>query len=208
MPGLGVGYDPNRRRGYAGSPSSAPAPAAAPAAAPALPPAPTVSSAPTPMPDFTSSAQTDPNLQAYLSRVTSRLDNPGESTGRAIDIATGKIRDAHEGRRAALKGLMSQRGVLNSSSIPELTEANLMESEAGDVSSAATSIALGREHDMDALLLGSAGAFQAPGAASRADRAFGLEAWQAAEAARQARERQQTQQYMDMIGIIANLGRI
>lgn len=149
--------------------------------------------------DFRVEAQNDPGADEFQSRVKKRMDSPDEWSGQAIDRATSKIRDATEGRRKALRGMMAKRGVLGDTSVPELSEASLAAQEGRDVAAAATDISLGRERDKDAFLLGSQNAFLAPGQANRADRSLGLQTWQAAEGARLTREANDMQQWMGML---------
>lgn len=182
---------------------------APPPVAPAIniPPPPTPSAA-TPMDSFSNTAQTDPRLGRQLDRLDERLNNPEGSTGRAIDVATSKIRDANEGRRKAVQGMLARRGVLSSSSIPEFSEASMQNSEAADVNQAATNIALQREQANDQVLLGATGAYTASGDAQRAAQALGNQQWQMAEQARQARDRAALDAWMgsiNMIGAIGNL---
>jgi hypothetical protein len=155
---------------------------------------------------FVNNAQQDPNLTAQVGRINARLDNPEGSTGRAIDQATSGIRDANEGRRKAIKGMLSKRGVLSSSSIPEFSEANLMQQEGADVNKAASGIAIQRERDNDAFLLGSTDALAAPGNAARADRGLGNQQWQMAEQARQSADQAQVQNWMNSLSLINQLG--
>lgn len=159
-------------------------------------------SAPTP---FVNTAQQDPGIQAQLGRLNARLDNPEGSTRRAIDVATGAIRDANEGRRKAIKGMLASRGVLSSSSIPELTEAKLNRDEASQVNKSAEDIALGREQANDQMLLGATGAFTAAADSARADRSLGLSQYQMAEQARQAADRAAVDKWLGTINAITSL---
>jgi hypothetical protein len=171
-----------------------------------IPPPPALSSG-TP-PPITNDAGSDPNLQGLADRINKRLDDPMGSTGRAIDVATSNIRDANEGRRKAVSGMLARRGVLASSSIPEFGEAAIQRNEAADVNKASTNIALGRERDNDQMLLGAAGALSAPGNAARADRSLGLQQWEAAEQARQAHDRAALDQWMGTLSLIGSLGNL
>lgn len=141
-------------------------------------------------------SENDKNLDDYLSRVKGRMDSPDQWSGRAIDQATSKIRDATEGRRKALRSMMAKRGVMGDTSVPELSEASLSAQEGRDVAGAAADISTQRERDKDAFLLGSQGAFAAPGQANLQNRQMGLNTWQAAENARLSRESMEMQQWM------------
>lgn len=169
--------------------------------------APRPAAAPAP-PEITNTAATDPNLQDYLSRLKGRLDNPEGSTKRAIDVAGGAIRDVGEGEKSAVQANAARRGVLSSSTIPEIGEAAISKGVQSNVGKAAAGIALGRERDNDAFLAGSGGAFQAPGAAARADRSLGLNQWQVAQANQRAMEAAQMQQWMSSLDLIGNLLRL
>lgn len=162
--------------------------------------------APTPAPAATNTAQIDPYLQRQAARVEKRLDNPEDSTGRAIDVATSKIRDANIGRKRAIQGMLAKRGVLSSSSIPELSEAAMSQQEGQDVNRAAADISLQRERDEDAFLLGSTSTLGAPGSAQRADRSLAQQQWESFEANRRAQEREGIDRFMGVLGIIDRLG--
>lgn len=161
-------------------PSSGPAPGYRPGETFATPAAPAQGA---PRTD-TNTAQYDPYLKKNADRVDKRLDNFGESTGRAIDMATSKIRDASEGRRRALRGLLAGRGALGSTSSLEEGEGRIADREGQAVNAAAADISMGRERDYDNLLLGATGALGAPGDAAARDRRFNLDATMAAESSR------------------------
>lgn len=133
-------------------------------------------------------AQEDPRLAAHAKRIEARLDDPMGSTGRAIDVAGSKIRDAFEGRRSALKGMMAGRGMMSSSSAPEIQAGRLANDEGRAVAGAAADIALARERDNDAFMLGATGALAAPGEAMARDRAFNLNQFLGLEGNRRADE--------------------
>lgn len=168
-------------------------------------PAPPTASSPIPMPT-TNTAQADPNLQGLANRFNARLDDPTGNSGALIDQATSKIRDANEGRRKAVAGMLAKRGVLASSSIPEFAESSLQKQEGSDVAKATTDITNARQQSNDQVLESAAGAMAAPGNAARADQSLGLQQWQAAEQAREAQDRANLSSWMSTIDLIGKLG--
>lgn len=158
-------------------------------------------------PGIVNTAAEDPNLKDYLDRIKKRLDDP-EGGKRAIDIAGSAIRDLGEGEKSALQAGAARRGVLSSSSIPQIGEAAISQNVQSNVAKAASDIALGRERDKDAILSGAGGAFGAIGGAQRADRGLALNQWQAGEQARQAQQQGQMQQWLGSLDLLTNLMRL
>jgi hypothetical protein len=124
---------------------------------------------------FVNEAQPDPRLAGHLDRLDKRMNDPAGSTGRAIDMAGSKIRDAYDGRRGALKGMMAGRGVLGSTSIPMLSEAAMADAEGRDVAGKAADISLARERDNDQFMLGATGAYTAAAGIDQANRRLGMD---------------------------------
>jgi hypothetical protein len=157
-------------------------------------------------PSFQTETNYDPRLENLANKVEGRLNDPEGATGRAIDRATGKIRDATEGRRKALQSMMAARGVLSGSSIPELTEGALMSEEGRNIAGASADISLGRERDNDAFMLGAVGALRAPGDAAARDRQMGADIWAQQESLRLARQRAEMDQYLSQLDMLSRLG--
>lgn len=160
------------------------------------------------MPNFTNTTQNDPNFQYLMGLMKDRLNDPEGSTGRAIDLATSKIRDATEGRRSAMKSVLARRGVLGDSSIPEWTDRQLSDQEGRDVAASASGIALQREKDNDAMLLGATSPMAAAAQAGTANQSLALQQWQAAQNAQYQQQRSQLDRYLaqlQALGMLANL---
>jgi hypothetical protein len=138
----------------------------------------------------------DPTLMKYVGSLQKRIDDPMGATGRAIDVATSKIRDAAEGQRKQLTANASSRGVLAGSSIPEMGEAAISDKVMRDVAGAATDITLGREKANDDFLLGAGAGMRAPGEEARANATLGLNQWEAQQADQRARDAQGLQAWM------------
>jgi hypothetical protein len=155
-------------------------------------------------PSFTNTAATDPRVSKHLDRLDKRLDDPMGSTGRAIDMAGSKIRDAMDGRRAAVKGMLAGRGVLGSSSVPELSEAAMSDAEGRQVNQAASDISLARERDNDQMLLGATGAYQGAASLNQGDRRLGLEQYLGEKNLAFNQQRGQLQDLLAVLGSVAN----
>ena len=102
---------------------------------------------------------TDPNLQTQVDRLGQRLS--ADTTGHAIDRASGAIRDQASGQQAALRTNLARRGVDGGAGdkLSQNIDARSQRAQAG----AASDISLGRERDLDALTLGGQGIMAAPG---------------------------------------------
>jgi hypothetical protein len=142
-------------------------------------------------------AQTDPELEGYLSRVKARLDNPGDITRETNQVGQ-QIQAFAEGEKNQLSGGLAQRGILGSSG----SEAGML----GEIGSraqasfgkAAEGIAIQRARDNDAMLQGAAGAFAEPGRQGLQDRSLGI------QAAGQAQQGQLTREQMALQAQMAN----
>ena len=100
------------------------------------------------------------NLDEQYARYKERLSS--DTTGRAIDRATGSIADAAAGRKAGQATQLARRGVLGTGVGDQESgkiDAAAQRAQAG----AAADISLGRERDLDALVLGGSGIAGAPG---------------------------------------------
>ena len=98
----------------------------------------------------------DEQYAAYKKRLSS------DTTGRAIDRATGSIADAAAAQKSAQATQLARRGVLGSGVGDQESgriDAAAQRAQAG----ASADISLGRERDLDALVLGGQGIAAAPG---------------------------------------------
>lgn len=165
--------------------------------------APTVSHAGSAPAPFVNTAQVDPRLDRHAQRIEDRLANPEASTGRAIDMATSKIRDAAAGRQRAIEEQYGAAGMGGSGF--ETSAALDLEGGVGRaIAGASADISLGRERDEDSFLLGATDALGAPGAAARQDRQLALQQYVAQEGARRQAEAAQLAQQMailDLLGV-------
>jgi hypothetical protein len=119
---------------------------------------------------FTNTAEMDPTLMEHLGRLRKRLDDPEGSTGRAIDRAGSKIRDAAEGTMGVMRNTLSKRGALAGTNAGDLLTRDILTKSQSDIADTAAGISLERERDNDSFLMGSTGAFAMPGQNARADR--------------------------------------
>jgi hypothetical protein len=124
--------------------------------------------------EFTNTAERDPRLDKHLDRLDRRLDDPEGETGRAIDLAGSKIRDATEGRRRVAGAYQARRGVLGSTSVQGLAEAGFLDDEGRDIAGAAAGISLQRARDNDAFALGATGAYGDAARINQGERELGL----------------------------------
>jgi len=135
---------------------------------PKLPAFPTLApAAPTPAaaPTIAATTQLPPNvggtnLDEQYARYKERLSS--DTTGRAIDRATGSIADAAAGRKAGQATQLARRGVLGTGVGDQESgkiDAAAQRAQAG----AAADISLGRERQLDALVLGGSAIAGAPG---------------------------------------------
>lgn len=110
----------------------------------------------TQLPPNVGGANLDEQYAAYKKRLST------DTTGRAIDRATGSIADAAAGRKAGQATQLARRGVLGT---------GVGDQESGKIDAAAqraqagasADISLGRERQLDALVLGGQGIAGAPG---------------------------------------------
>lgn len=167
-------------------------------------PPPPAAAPPAQQPQF--NAEMDPRLLRHADRLERRMDDPEGSTKRAITRSTSEIRDASEGRRKALRGMLSRSGALGDSSGEAMGTRQILAQEGRDVADSAAGISLARERDNDSFMLGATGALAAPGQGARADRQFGLDAWQTAEAGRRADDAVRSSEWMRNIDLMFRLG--
>lgn len=120
---------------------------------------------------FVNTAAFDPTLMSHINRINKRLDSPDVTTGRAIDVAGGRIRDLGEGITKQMRAGKSRAGSLAGTSAPGMLERDIQAGVASDVAGAATDITLQRARDDDSFLLSATGAMAMPGQNARADRA-------------------------------------
>lgn len=132
---------------------------------------------------FNNTAQDDPRLARLAGRIEDRLANPNQSTGRAIDLAVGRLRDLGEGQKRAGASSFARRGVMGSG-VQAGYEAGVDEDVRAKGAGVAADLSLARERDEDAFMLGSAGALGAVGEANRADRRLALDQWMGENAMR------------------------
>lgn len=162
--------------------------------------------------EMTNTAQLDPRLDTHATQVQGRIDNPSQSTGRAIDLAVGRLRDLGEGQKRAGSSSFARRGMLGSGGQADF-ESGIDEDIRREGSGAAADIALQRERDDDAFLLGSTGALAAPGEAARADRSLSQQQWEMETSAQQRayesqeanRQAQEAQAFAQQQAILALL---
>lgn len=142
----------------------------------------------------TNTAQTDPNLQYLMGRIKERTEGPGV-TERAMDRATSQIRDAGEGLSRQISEGAARRGV-GGTGAEALQQRQLGNALQRDIAGAMADISLGREQDIDRLLLGAQGTFQAPGQQALQDRALANQAYATQQGLAMQAQQQQAQLQM------------
>lgn len=177
-----------------------------------------------PVPTLSNVAGTDPNLQYQIDQYKARLGN--DVTQRATDAATSQIRDAASGMAQEEKANLARRGILDSGAGQRYIDQTIMGPAQRQIAKAAADIQLGRQSQLDALVLGGTGLMGMPGQQNLANRQLGLQQWQAAQqnalgqgqlqvqqqglanqnaqavaAAQQAAQAQQIQQYIQMMNL-------
>lgn len=128
---------------------------------------------------FQNTAQADPNTQWLLDQFKSRLS--ADPTQRAMDKAGGQARAAQAGQEAAIRDRFARLGMSGSGAEMQAL-ADLAGTTQQAVAGTSADIAMGRERDLDQLVLGGQGIAGAPGAGMRADKALGLQQFQAQQA--------------------------
>lgn len=134
---------------------------------------------------FTNTAQRNPDLDYAINGLKERLG--ADTTGRAIDVAGGRLRDLGEGQKSAAATSRSARGV--SGTGVDAYDANRI--DAGTqraVAGAATDISLGREAQKDSILGQIAGVGASQAGINQADRNLAVQQWQTDQANQRARE--------------------
>ena len=124
-------------------------------------------------PPLQNSANTDPNMNFLINQLKGRIAGDN-GTGRAIDVAGSKLKDYGQGLSSALDADAAARGVYGSGAAgnkQQLLQQDLQRQMAGQ----AADISLGRQRDLDQLLLGSGNIFEAPARLAQADKQLGLQ---------------------------------
>lgn len=124
--------------------------------------------------ELTLDAKANPYLEELVGRQRGYLDSLEGGTGRIMDIAGSRLRDAREGGRKALQNSAAFRGVDDGSVLSSYDA----ETTRG-VQSALADITTDREALLGNALQGSLGIYSAPGEDARAQNAQALQAWQA-----------------------------
>lgn len=157
--------------------------------------------------DISNVSQTDPYLEEQIRLYKDRLKS--DPTERAIARATTGAMDAAALGAADLGAAsMARRGIIGTGAGSTYLAKNFFRPAQEQAARAATDIALGREGQLDQLVLGGTGLMAAPGQAALANRGLGLQQLQTQIAAQEAaarlaeeqraREQAQQQQQMDM----------
>lgn len=145
---------------------------------------------------FENTAELDPTLMEHLGRLRKRLDDPEGSTGRAIDLAGSKIRDAAEGTMGVMRNALSKKGSLAGTNASDLLTRDILTQSQSDIADTAAGISLGRERDNDQFALASTGAFAMPGQNARADRSQAFNEYMGSNQLAQQAEQNRMQQLL------------
>lgn len=131
-------------------------------------------------PSFSTSAPDDPRLTGLADRYGRYLDDFESGTGKIMDIAGSKLRDAREGGRKALAQSEKFRGVASSGAMGDYeTETQ------GQLSGTLADIAVNREREYGAAMRGAVPMYRAPRELNLQERSIGINAYNAQNAAQQ-----------------------
>jgi len=170
-----LGFNPgSANNGYGGPRPYQPAPWPPPPAQgyqPAMPPAGGAAGAGGGGGGGTFTAQTNPALDALQGRYDKYLDNLEGNTGRIMDIAGSRLRDAREGGRTSLQASEALRGVGSSNRLGGY-DAATTRGEQGAIADITTE----RERTLGGALQGGLGIAKAPGDMALAEKGLGIQA--------------------------------
>lgn len=166
-------YGPSRRKG----PPAGPLPAKPAGGGPA----------PAPAPNLSNITGRDENLDYLTAEYKKRLGQ--EPTQRAMDRAASEIRDTASGLQKELGESIARRGFsAGTSGVEDELRTRLAEGAQRAIGKSSADISLGREKDLDALVMGGAGLMRAPSELALARQGLGLRQWESQNAAEIARE--------------------
>lgn len=146
---------------------------------------------------LTNVAATSPNIQKQIERYAERLS--ADPTQRAIDRSNRAIADSAALMAADQKANMARRGVMGTGVGDAFLQRRVFDPAQRQAAEAATQIALGRERDLDALVLQGTGLMRTPDELAIQRQNLALQQAQlqdAAEARRAGMAQQQQQQAM------------
>lgn len=134
-------------------------------------------------------ADANPDMRYAIDNMKQRFQGDA-GAGHAIDLMTGKLRDAAEGERRVAQAGRVARGV-SGTGVDDFDAGRIGDKLQRNIAGSATDIALGRERDKDSILSGiaGAGATAAGIAGSAQDRA--LAQWEAEQQQQMAQEQAQ-----------------
>jgi hypothetical protein len=159
----------------------------------------------------TNTAANSPNLQRHMDRYESRFDV--DNTKRAIDKSNLGIMDAAALSAADQKANLSRRGVHGTEVGAANLQKNVFEPAQRAAANAASNIALQRERDLDALVLGGTGIMGAQDNLSLANRGLNLQQlnsdredlrYRASQELEERRRREETARWQAMMGSLGS----
>lgn len=136
-------------------------------------PAPSAGASPGSIGSTENYAQNSPNIQEQMDRYRQRFSV--DNTNRAIDKSNLGIMDAAALGAADQKANLSRRGVLGSETGARFLQKNVFDPAQRAAAGAAANIAMQREKDLDALVLGGTGLMQAQDQLNLANRGLNLQ---------------------------------
>ncbi len=140
----------------------------------------------------TNTAQISPYLQQQIGRYNSRFGD--DVSQRAINKSNLAVSDAAALSAADLKGNMSRRGVLGTSTGAAFLDKRVFAPARAEAADQASKIAMGEEARKDALTLGGTGLMTAPDAVSLSNRQLALQQSEAQAADARARAQMERDQ--------------
>lgn len=152
-----------------------------------------------PGPNFNNTAQSNPDLEYAINGLKGQLSN--DTTGHAIDMAGGKLRDLAEGQKSAAAAGRTSRGV-SGTGVDDYDNRRIDTGTQRAIAGTATDITLGREAQKDSIYGQIAGAGASQAGINQADRSLALQQWQTDQANQRAREQAQAAQQASILNMI------
>lgn len=134
---------------------------------------------------FVNASQRNPDLDYAISGLKNQLSN--DTTGHAIDIAGGKLRDLAEGQKMAAAAGRTARGV-SGTGVDTYQNRNIDAGTQRALAGQGTDIALGREAQKDSIYGQIANAGTSAAGVDQGNRSLALQQWQIDQENQRARE--------------------
>lgn len=141
---------------------------------------------------MTNTAQASPGLSYLTEKYKERLG--AEPTERAVNMASSQARDVASGLAKEMEADFARRGILGTGAASQELQKRVYDPLQRQIAGQSAQIALGREGDLDRMVLGGVGLMQAPEQLALAQQGLGLQQWQAQAGHQLASQQAQAQQ--------------